>query len=160
ENELIAPAILLALREVRGLARGRSKARETQPVQPVPQEHVEATLPHLLPPVAAMVRLQLLTGMRPGEVVIMRAIDIECSGKIWLYGPESHKTAWRGHQRVVAIGPRGQEIVRQFLKTNVSSYLFSRVMQSQPGANKSEGTARARSSPAKLTGVKRFPAKF
>jgi integrase len=77
-----------------------------------------------------MVQLQALTGMRPGEVVIMRSIDID-TGKIWLYrpgsdqGPEGvHKTAFRGHGRVVPIGPRGQEIVRQFLKTDLLAYLF------------------------------------
>jgi integrase len=78
-----------------------------------------------------MVQLQALTGMRPGEVVIMRSIDIDTTGKAWLYrpgsdqGPEGvHKTAFRGHGRVVPIGPRGQEIVRHFLKTDLHAYLF------------------------------------
>src|SRR5437762_8652985 len=54
------------------------------------------------------------------------------TGKVWLYRPGSdqgpagkHKTAWRGHQRVIPIGPRGQAILRPYLKTDLSAYLFS-----------------------------------
>jgi integrase len=132
ENELVPPSVLLGLQAVRGLQKGRSQARETEPVKPVPETFVEAILPHLRPPVAAMVRLQLLTGMRPGEVVIMRAIDLDMTGKVWLYRPGSdqgtygsHKTAYRGQHRIIPIGPRGQEIIRQWLKPDLYAYLFS-----------------------------------
>jgi integrase len=71
-------------------------------------------------------------GMRPGEVVIMRGIDLDMSGKVWLYHPGSgqdeagtHKMAYRGHRRVVPIGPKGQEILRAWLRLNVREYLFS-----------------------------------
>jgi integrase len=79
-----------------------------------------------------MVQLQYLTGMRPGEVVVMRGIDIDMTSPVWLYRPGSdrglhgqHKTAWRGHKRVIAIGPRAQEIVRKHLKSDMCAYLFS-----------------------------------
>jgi integrase len=131
EQELVSPTVLLGLQAVRGLQKGRSQARESELVKPVPQAHVDAIIPYLSSPVVAMIQLQALTGMRPGEVIIMRSIDIETSGKIWLYrpgsdqGPEGvHKTAFRGHGRVVLIGPRGQEIVQQFLKTDLLAYLF------------------------------------
>jgi integrase len=72
-------------------------------IRPVAEHVVEATLPHVRPQVAAMVRLQLLTGMRPGEVVAMRGCDLEMREKVWLYRPGSdqgphgkHKTAYRG----------------------------------------------------------------
>jgi integrase len=132
ENELVPPSVLLGLQAIRGLQRGRSQARETEPVKPVPETIVEAILPHVRPPVAAMVRLQLLTGMRPGEVVIMRAIDLDMTGKVWLYHPGSdqgthgaHKTAHRGQHRIIPVGPRGQEIIRQWLKPDLYAYLFS-----------------------------------
>ena len=32
-----------------------------------------------------MIELQRLTGMRPGEVVIMRTCDLERSGDVWAY---------------------------------------------------------------------------
>jgi integrase len=121
-----------ALAAVEGLRAGRSAAKEMDPVRPVPEAVVEATVPFLLPPVAAMVRLQLLTGMRPGEVIRMRGIDLDMRGKLWRYTPGSdrgphgaHKNAYRGHNRVILIGPRGQEIVREYLKTDLFAYLFS-----------------------------------
>src|SRR5262249_24253725 len=74
---------------------------------------------------ADMVRLQLVTGMRPGEVCTMRAIDIDMTGPVWLYRPSRHKTEHHGHTRIIAIGPRAQEIVRRHLKTEIQAYLFS-----------------------------------
>src|SRR5204863_9332310 len=35
-----------------------------------------------------------------------------------------HKTAHHGHQRVVALGPKAQEVLRPFLKTDLQAYLF------------------------------------
>jgi integrase len=131
ENELVPPSVLQGLQAVRGLLKGRSAAREREPVKPVPEAFVEAILPHLLPPVAAMVRLQLYTGMRPGEVAIIRGLDLDMTGKVWLYRPGSdqgphgkHKTAWRGHGKVIAIGPKAQEILKPWLRLNTTEYLF------------------------------------
>jgi integrase len=95
ENELVPPSVLHGLQAVRGLQKGRRGARETELVKPVPLAYIEAVLPYLLPEVAAMVQLQLHTGMRPGEVVMIRAIDIDTAGKVWFYHPGTHKTAWR-----------------------------------------------------------------
>jgi integrase len=125
ENELVPPSLLHGLQAVRGLQKGRSQARETEPVKPVPEAFVNAVLPYVRPQVAAMIQLQLATGMRPGEVVIMRAIDIDMKGRVWLYTPHAHKTAYRGHSRVVSIGPRGQAILRQWLRPELEAYLFS-----------------------------------
>jgi integrase len=79
----------------------------------------------------AMVQLQWLTGMRPGEVVIMRTLDLDMSGPVWLYRPGSdqgthgqHKTAHRGQHKVIPIGPRGQEVLRPWLRLNLTEYLF------------------------------------
>ncbi len=131
EHELVPPSILHGLQAVRGLQKGRSLARETKKIRAVPEAEVTAVLPLVSPPVRAMIELQLLTGMRPGEVVIMRGIDLVMTGKIWLYRPGSdqdhgeHKTAWRDHDRVIAIGPRAQEIIRAFSKPDLHAYLFS-----------------------------------
>jgi integrase len=125
ENELVPSSVLEALRAVQGLQRGRSAARETAKVRPVRNALVDATLPHLSFTVADMIRLQLLTGMRSGEVVIMRACDIEMGHPVWLYKPGRHKMEHAGFERIVALGPRAQEIVRRYLKTNMRAYLFS-----------------------------------
>jgi integrase len=125
ENELIPPSVYHGLMAVAGLRFGRCEAKESQPVKPVPVEHVEATLPHVAGQVSAMIRLQLLTGMRSGEVTIMRGIDIDTTGKLWVYRPPRHKTQSHGHMREVFLGPRAQAVLRPFLKTDLSAYIFS-----------------------------------
>jgi hypothetical protein len=61
---------------------GRAQARETSPVEAVPLDVVEATLPELPRPVAGLVRFQLATGFRPGEARILRAVDLDRSGEV------------------------------------------------------------------------------
>jgi integrase len=125
ENELIPASVFHGLMAVKGLQAGRSGAVEGHAVKPVPVEHVEAVIPYVAPQVAAMIRLQLLTGMRPGEVVQMRGCDVDTTGELWIFRPARHKSAHRGHERSVYIGPRAQDIIRPFLKPDLSAYLFS-----------------------------------
>src|SRR5579862_1662795 len=61
-EEIIPETVHRALAAVRGLEKGRSPARETAPVEPVPDVDVYAVLPFALPPIRAMAELQLLTG--------------------------------------------------------------------------------------------------
>jgi integrase len=124
-EEMVSESVWRSLTTIRGLERGRTEARETEPVKPVADAVVDATLPHVLPPVRAMVRLQRLTGMRPGEACIMRACDIDMSGPVWLYRPRVHKTTYKGKDRVVALGPQAQAVVRPLLKLDLQAYLFS-----------------------------------
>jgi integrase len=67
EEELVPGEVAARVWTVQGLRPGRSDARETEPVKPVPQEYVDAALPHCSRQVQTMIKLQLLTGMRPGE---------------------------------------------------------------------------------------------
>src|SRR5262249_58549160 len=53
------------------------------------------------------------------------ACDIDMTGNVWLYRPAFHKTSHHGHGRAIAIGPKGQEIVRRRLRTDTQAYLFS-----------------------------------
>jgi integrase len=88
---------------------------------------VERTIEELTPSLAAMVRVQMLTGMRPGEITSMRACDLSMSGPIWEYTLEVHKTEHHDGlmPRIIMIGPQAQEFIRPFLRLNVSGYLFS-----------------------------------
>jgi len=124
-EELVHPSIYQGLQTVVGLKFGRTDAKETDPVKPVSDEQVQKTLPYLSPQVAAMVNVQRLTAMRPGEVVIMRIKDIDMSKEVWLYEPHDHKNRWRGSKKLIAIGPRAQDVIRPFLEKNPTEYLFS-----------------------------------
>jgi integrase len=122
--EMIPGAVVVDLETVEALAMGRSDAREADPVEPVPMELVEATLPFLPRPVSAMVQLQLLTGCRAGEVMGMRGCDLVPGDPTWEYRPARHKTSWRGKSRIIPLGPKAQAIVREFLKADTTAYLF------------------------------------
>ena len=117
--------VLQVLQAVAPLKRGRSAARESEPVKPVADEHVDAVLPEVSPQIAAMIELQRLTGSRPGEVVLLRPCDVDRSGDIWIYEPSDHKTSYRGHKRQVFIGPKAQQILTPWLRRDVESYCFS-----------------------------------
>ena len=71
-----------------------------------------------------MIQLQRLTGMRPGEVVIMRTCDVDVSGKSWTYRPESHKCEHHGIAREIELGPKAQRLLRQWFRPNVTEYVF------------------------------------
>jgi len=126
-NEKVPPSVHQGLQAVAGLRRGRSEARETEPVTPVADAHVDAIRPHVSTPVWAMIELQRLTGMRPGEVCQMRGMDIDRGGKLWTYTPSSHKTEHHGKSRVIYLGPQAQAIVQDFLKPDLTAYLFSAI---------------------------------
>jgi integrase len=94
-------------------------------VKPIEDQYVYAILPYTTPVVAAMIELQLLTGMRPAELSMMRPCDIDRTKEIWHYTPQHHKTSYRQIERIVSIGPRGQEILRSYLLRPAEAYCFS-----------------------------------
>ena len=126
-QELVSGLVWHGLQAVGGLRKGRCEARETKPVGPVPDGIVERTLEHLSPTLAAMVRLQLASAMRPGELVLTTVRDLDMSGPIWEYHPGSWKTEHHVGRapRVIMLGPKAQEIIRPFLSLDISGYLFS-----------------------------------
>jgi integrase len=156
-EELVPSSVLEALRAVAGLQRGRSQARETEPIRPVSLALVEDTLPHLSPVVADMLRLQLLSGARSGEICVMRACDIDMSGSVWLYRPRRHKTEHRGKGRVIVLGPRAQEIVKRYLKANVEAYLFSPREAMEARRLKLRQERRSKVTPSQMNRRKRRP---
>ena len=125
-EELVPASVLHGLESVSGLRRGRSEAKETAPIRPVPDAWVNAVRPLVSRQVRALIDLQLLTGARPGELLAMRAVDLEMSGKVWTYAPRSHKTELHGHHRTIYIGPKAQQIIEPFLTGRaVDARLFS-----------------------------------
>jgi len=126
EEELLPAGIHERLRAVQGLGKGQTAARETEKVAPVPVEHVQAVLPHLPPPVAAMVRLQLLTGTRPQEVIGIRPCEVADRGDgLWAYTPAVHKTEHHGRDKLILLGPQAQEVLKPWLDRNPTDYCFT-----------------------------------
>ena len=127
ENELVRRDMYHGLMAVSGLRKGRSEAREPDPVMPVNDVIVQATLPHLTCVVADMVRFQRITGCRPQDVCNLRPCDVDMSGEVWLYRPKTHKTEHHGRERVIPIGPKGQDILRPYLLREKETHCFSPV---------------------------------
>lgn len=123
-EELIPFEVYHRLTAVGGLSKGRTDAPEPEPVGPVPDEVVNATLPHLPEAVRVMVEVQRLTGMRPNEVCKLRASEIDRSEAVWTFIPGQHKTTHRGKKRIVAIGPKAQLLLSSWL-SGESEYVFS-----------------------------------
>lgn len=126
-EELVPVQVWESLRTLLALQRGRTPARETAPVDPVPLPLLEKTLPHLTPTVRTMVLVQLLTGMRPNEVVQMRVADIETDGPdgCWVFLPRTHKTEHKGKSRRVVLSKRVQRLLRPFMTLDREALLFN-----------------------------------
>ncbi len=125
-EELLPQAVYGALLAVEGLKRGRTPAIEREPVKPVPIGNVDAIRPFVSRQVEALIDLQLLTGARAGELVIIRPVDLDAGGKVWIFRPHNHKTQHHGHSRVIYFGPRAQEVIKPFLAGRaIDAYMFS-----------------------------------
>jgi integrase len=114
-EELLPAAVFHALQTVSGLRKGKSKAKDLPPIKPVSDADFLATLPHCTKTIAAMLRMLRHTGMRPGELIIMRPMDLNTSAAVWTYAPSTHKTQHIGHQRVIFLGPQAQLILKSYL---------------------------------------------
>jgi integrase len=110
---------------VAGLLYGRTTASEAEPIKPIDKQWVDAVLPYVSPPVAAMIQVHWLAGVRACEIVLMRPCDIDMSGDIWIYEPHHHKNRWRNHRRLIPLGPKAQAILRPFLDRPATEYMFS-----------------------------------
>jgi integrase len=165
-EELIPFEVYHRLTAVMGLQKGRTTAPESEPVGPVADAVVETTLPQLNRHVRGLVEFQRLTGCRPGEACQLRRCDIDTSAPVWLYRPVQHKTGWRGKQRVIAIGPMAQELLKVFFTTDITDYLFSpRRAVEELNAQRSENrktpkypSHMARNTAKRVTAPKRPPA--
>lgn len=78
-------------------------------LHPVPAADVEAVKGAVDPTVRGMIELQLLCGLRPGELCAMRPCDLETSGLAWTYRPP------RNGRHVVYLGPVSREVLRPML---------------------------------------------
>lgn len=124
-KQMVPPIVLHSLSAVDGLRRGRSEAREPEPIRPVAEATIAATSACAPPMIADMIRLQLLTGARPGELCGMTTRDIDTSGRVWIFTPRTHKNEHHGIDRHITIGPRAQAVLRKYLRTDLERPIFS-----------------------------------
>lgn len=124
-EEIVRPDVWQALTAVEGLRKGRTSAPEAKPIPPVDMQTVKATMEFLSPVHRDMIRMQLLTGMRPGEVCMLRPIDIDRSRDVWEYHPDGHKTEHHGRTRIVYIGPQAIVVLSSYMLRDPEAHCFS-----------------------------------
>lgn len=123
DEGMIAAREKAELSQVSPLKAFRSEARETEPVTAAKHYAVKAVCTLLPQNLADMIRVQELTGMRPGEVAGLKWEDVEKRPDVWLFRPEEHKNSYRGLPRVIVIGPMAQRILAKY--EGVDGLLFS-----------------------------------
>ena len=158
-HAMIPVAVYQAAVTVPGLKRGRTTAPESEPILPVDNATVDATLEHLPQVVADMVRLQRLIGCRPGEVCMIRPCDIDTAGEVWCYIPESHKTEHHGRERRIYIGPRGQDVLRPYLLREKTAYCFRPIDSEKKRREEQRERRKTKVQPSQVCRKKKQPAK-
>jgi integrase len=121
-EELIPPSVVEGLRTVAGLRQDRG-GREKDPVGAVPDDVVEETLRQFRPgsPIVAMIRLQRLAGLRPGELLRLTPDAIDRTTDPWTYRPKRHKSQHHNRGRTLFLGPKAQAILEPILALKIGS---------------------------------------
>ena len=136
EEELIPGEIWQALRSIKPVGTETIVQSEGNPRSPAFADQVEAVLPFVPLPVGTMLQLQALTGMRSGEVRIIRPCDVtKVSDQLWHYTPGSdagrygtHKNSWRHQTRVIPLGPQCIVLLARWLVDRTpDEYVFNPV---------------------------------
>ena len=124
ETETVGGSVYHGLLAVRPVGPGQSMAKERVRRKPAPVADVAACLAFMSPTVRAMVDLQMVTGLRAGELCGIRPMDLDMTGPVWRYNL-AHKTEAYVGERTISIRPRGQDIIRPFLNRPADAHLFS-----------------------------------
>lgn len=124
-EEMIPADCFQRLQAVEGLRAGRTTAVDNPPVKPAVRADVEAAIAEMTPTVAAIVRLQILTGARCGELLVMKSADIDRTGDVWTFAPLAHKGTWRGKRRAIVFGPQAKLILAPFLLRAGEGFVFN-----------------------------------
>jgi integrase len=124
-RELVPGTVHHALSAVPLLKKGRSPAVDYAEVPPIADEVIDKTVPFMPPMIQDMVKLQRLTGARPGEICNLKAGDIDTSGDVWIAVLVEHKTAYADCRREILLGEKAQRILGHYLPRTSDAAVFS-----------------------------------
>jgi site-specific recombinase XerD len=144
EQELVSAQVWQALQAVAGLRRGRTLARETEPILPADRKMIEAAQACMRPMLRDMVSVHLLTGMRAQDLLTMCGSRFSLNttddtrspnahfqsesrlscGSLWLYQPRTHKTEHLGKARRIWLGPAAQKVLQPWLERAGDGWLW------------------------------------
>ena len=124
-RELVPASSHHGLIAVENVRKGTTGVGEGEKVRPVDLDRVEKTKPFLSNQIQALIEMQIHTGARAGELLIMRPMDLDRSGEVWIYTPTKHKLEHAGKNRTIPIGPKSQRVIIQFLQRDQDQFIFS-----------------------------------
>lgn len=117
-HKKISHRIDLELQSVKRLQPDDYGVSEKIPREPVGWEQVQQLFPFVSPNVVAMITLQYWSGMRPGEVCVMRPCELVWDGKMMYYNLAKHKTKRAtGKSLWKVINWRGQRVLTALLRS-------------------------------------------
>lgn len=122
--EMVSPAIVDALDTVASLSASETTAAESKVRLAVPDQDIEAVRQQLRPKHRDVLDLLLLTGARPGELLMLTTGMIEQSGEVWRSELFSHKSSHKGKRRVLFFNAAAQLILRTYLRADANEVLF------------------------------------
>ena len=123
-NEPIDVAVLTRLQSVAPLLSGRTEAHDNAPRHAVDQGNIEAVRQRVQPLVRDLIDLQLLTGARSGELLMLTTGMIDRTGKVWKAALVDHKCQHHGQSRTLHFGPQAQLILAKYLSADPDQPLF------------------------------------
>jgi integrase len=130
---LVSPTFIA---DLSGIDYVTNEGKENPPRMDVPEEDVIAVFPFVSETIADMLRIQLLTGMRPSEVCVMRFSNIKQTkeefaeygylydNENWIYILSNHKTTKYIGNKVVPLGIQEQEILSKYSGKSKESPIF------------------------------------
>ena len=124
ENEMVDVAVLARQQAVAPLLAGRTEAHDNAPRHAVDQDKIDTVRPLVRPLVRDLIDVQLLTGARSGELLMLTTGMIDRSGSVWKADLVDHKCVHHGQRRVLFFGPQTQLILAKYLSADPDKPLF------------------------------------
>ncbi len=123
-NEIVSADVLAKLVTMSPLLAGRTTAPDLPPRHAVDQANIDAVRKLVKPLGRDLIDLQLLTGSRSGELVMLTTSMIDRSGKVWVAKLADHKCVHHGKTRTLFFGPQSQLILAKYLAADPDRLLF------------------------------------
>ncbi|WP_373651616.1 tyrosine-type recombinase/integrase [Schlesneria sp. DSM 10557] len=122
--EIVPETVAASLGTVRILAAGETAAAESTPRRSVSKSDIEAVRRQLTQRNRDILDLLGLTGARPGELLSVRAKDLNQDGEVWRFDLIKHKTAHKGKSRTLFFNSKAQAILQRYITDDPEARLF------------------------------------
>lgn len=104
---------------------GRKGVKPKQQRKAIAVDNVFKLQPYYTPTLWGMVQFQYYGGMRPGDVCRATWQQIDTSGELWVYTPDTHKTDHLGLKLFYLLGPKAQAALQRFAGLPPTRPLFN-----------------------------------